>query len=65
MAKFAYNNTKNTSTSHISFELNCGYYFQVFYKKNIKPRSKLKSVDKLLEELQKLMTICYKNLYHT
>ena len=26
MAKFAYNNAKNASTSHTPFELNCGYY---------------------------------------
>ena len=35
MAKFAYNNAKNTSTSHTFFELNCGYYFCVFFEKNI------------------------------
>ena len=35
MAKFAYNNTKNASTSYIIFKLNYGYYLCVFYKKNL------------------------------
>ena len=64
MAKFAYNNAKNASTGHTSFKLNCGYYFQVFYKKNINPRFKSKSADELLAELQELMIVCRKNLHH-
>ena len=33
MAKFAYINAKNASTSHILFKLNYRYYSRVFYKK--------------------------------
>ena len=65
MAKFAYNNAKNTSTGHISFELNCEYYLWVSYKEDINPRSKFKSANKLLAELQELITVCRKNLHYT
>ena len=34
MAKFSYNNTKNPSISHMPFELNCGYYLCIFFKKD-------------------------------
>ena len=64
MAKFAYNNAKNVSTGHTPFELNCGYHLWVFYKEHINLHSKSKSADKLLAELQELMTICRKNLDH-
>ena len=65
MAEFAYNNARNASTNHMPFKLNCGYHLQVSYKKNINPRFKSKSADKLLAKLQELMTICRKNLCHT
>lgn len=65
MAKFAYNNAKNTSTSHRPFELNCGYHSHVSYKENINPHSKSKVADELSIELWELMTISKKNLYHT
>ena len=65
MAKFAYNNAKNTSTGHTLFELNCGYHSWVSYKEDINLCSKSKSANKLLVELQELMTVCRKNLYHT
>ncbi len=38
MAEFAYNNTKNASTGHTPFELNCGFYPQASYKEDINPR---------------------------
>ena len=65
MAEFAYNNTKNTSTSHILFRSNCGYQSQILYKEKVDPRSKFKSGDKLSAELEKLMIVCQENLYHT
>ena len=34
MAEFTYNNAKNASTGHMSFELNCGYHFCVSFKKD-------------------------------
>ncbi len=65
IAEFAYNNVKNVSNSHMSFKLNCDYYPHIFYKKDIDPCSKSKSVDKLLTELRELVTAYRKNLYHT
>ncbi len=65
IAEFTYNNAKNASTGHMSFELNCGYHPQASYKQDIDPRSQLKSADKLATELRELMVICRKNLQHT
>ena len=39
MVEFAYNNSKNASTGHTSFELNCGYYPQMLYEQEVNPRS--------------------------
>ena len=64
MAELAYNNTKNTSTSHTSFELNCDYHPCVSFEEDTDPRSRSKSADELLAELQDLMTVCQKNLHH-
>ena len=58
IAEFAYNNAKNASTSYIPFELNCGYHPCVFYKENINPHSKLRTVEESSSELRALMTIC-------
>ena len=57
MAEFAYNNAKNVSTSHTPFELNCGYHPRVSYKKDLDPRSKLKTAEELSSELQNLMAV--------
>ena len=65
MAKFAYNNTKNASTSHKPFELNCNYHPQMSYKEEVHPRSKSKSANKLLAKLRELMIVYCENLYHT
>lgn len=43
MAGFAYNNAENASTGHTTFELNCGYYPCMSYKKNLNLCSKLKT----------------------
>ena len=64
MAEFAYNNAKNASTGHISFELNYGYHPQMSYKKDVDPRFQSKSADELSAELRELMIVCHKNLYH-
>lgn len=64
MAEFAYTIAKNANISHISFELNYGYHLQVFYKKDVNPRSQLKWVDKLLNKFRKLVTICKEDLQH-
>ena len=64
MVKFANNNTKNASTSHMPFKLNCGYYFRVFFEKDNNSCSQLKPANKLSIKLQELITICQKNLHH-
>ena len=64
MAEFAYNNAKNPSTGHTPFELNCGYHLYVSFEEDTNPRFRSKIADKLSTKLQKLMTVCQKNLYH-
>ncbi len=43
MVEFAYNNAKNASTGHISFEFNCGFHPQASYKEDVNPQSQSKS----------------------
>ncbi len=64
MAEFTYNNAKNPSTGHTSFELNCGYYPKVFFKEDVDPRSRFCSVNELAEELRELMQLYCQNLLH-
>ena len=64
MAEFAYNNAKNTSTSHMPFELNCGFHFQASYKEDINAHSQLKLADNLAIKLRELMVVCKENLQH-
>ena len=65
MAEFAYNNTKNASSGHTPFKLNCGYHPWMSYKEDVNPCSKSKSADELLIELRELMIVCRENLHHT
>ena len=65
MAEFAYNNSKNASTGHTPFELNCGYHPRMSYEEEVDPRSQSKSADELSEELRELMVVCRENLHHT
>ena len=58
IAEFAYNNTKNASTGHTSFELNYGFHPQMSYKEDVDPRSQSKSADELSAELRELMIVC-------
>ena len=62
IAEFAYNNAKNASTSHISFELNCGYHSRVSFEKNVNPQVKSYSANKLADMLRQLIEICCQNL---
>ncbi len=64
MAEFIYNNAKNASTSHTSFELNYGYHPKVSFKEDIDLCLRSCSANKLAEELKKLMEVCYQNLFH-
>ena len=62
MAKFAYNNAKNTNIGHISFKLNCDFHLQASYKEDINSCFQLKLADKLANELRELMAVCWENL---
>ena len=50
MAKFAYNNAKNASISHISLELSCDYYPKVSFEENVDLHSRSCSANKLAKE---------------
>ncbi len=64
IAEFAYNNAKNVSTGHILFELNSGYHSRVFFEEDIDPYLRSRSINKLAEELRKLIQVCCQNLLH-
>ncbi len=64
MVEFAYNNTKNASTGHNPFELNCGYHPRVSFKEDIDSRLRSRSANELPEELRELMEVCCQNLLH-
>ena len=64
MTEFTYNNAKNASTGHTPFELNCGYYPWMSYKKDINLHFQSKLADKLSAELRELMIVCQENLHH-
>ena len=46
------------------FKFNYRYYPHILFKKNVNPQSKLILADELLLELQKFMTIYYKNFFY-
>ena len=58
MAEFAYNNTKNASTGHTPFELNCGFHPRMSYEKDVDPCFQSKSADELSAKLRELMIVC-------
>ena len=64
MVEFAYNNTKNVSTRHMPFELNCGYHPQILYKEKVDSYSKAKSANKLSAKLRELIIVYQENLHH-
>ncbi len=64
MTKFIYNNTKNASTSHNLFELNCGYNPRVSFKEDIDPHPKSRFTNKLAKNLRELIEVCCQNLLH-
>ncbi len=61
MADFAYNNIKNASTGHISFELNCGYHPRVSFEEDIDSHLRSRSANKLAKELRELIEVCCQN----
>ncbi len=64
IAEFAYNNTKNVSIGHTPFEFNYSYHPRISFKKDVDPRSRSCSANKLAEELRELMEVCCLNLLH-
>lgn len=58
MAKFAYINTKNANTSHMSFKLNYGYYLGIFLEDKVNHCLRFCSTNKLVKNLRESMTIC-------
>ena len=65
IAEFAYNNnTKNLSTGHTPFELNCGYHLRMSYEKDVDSRSQSKLAEELSAEIRELMIVYRENLYH-
>ncbi len=64
MVEFAYNNTKNTSTSHITFELNCGFHLQVLFEEDVNPHPKSRFANKLANKVRELIKIYYQNLLY-
>ena len=65
MAEFAYNNSKNASTGHTPFKLNCGYHPYVFFEDNYNACSKSSSAKRLAIKLRELMNVCRQNFLHT
>lgn len=63
MAKFVYNNVKNTSTGQMPLELNCGYYSRESYQNDIDSCFRLRTAEKQSLDLLKLMFVCRENLY--
>ena len=64
MAEFVYNNSKNASTGHTPFELNCDYHPYILYKEEVDSRSQSNFADELAEDLKELMIVCRENLHH-
>lgn len=64
MAKFTYNNAKNTSTGYTLFELNCGFYSQASYKKDIDLCSMSKLANSLVTKLKELMIVYRESLQY-
>ena len=65
MTEFVYNNTKNTSISHIYFKLNYGFHLYVFFKKDINFYLRFCLAEELTKELRDLILIYQQNLIYT
>ena len=65
IAKFAYNNTKNASTGHTPFELNCGFHLPVSFENDVNSCFRFRFANKPAKELKELMDICQQNLLYT
>ena len=65
MLEFAYNKSKNASTSHTLFELNCGYHPRVSFEDKCNLCSRSSSANGLAIKLRKLINIYCQNLFYT
>lgn len=61
MARFAYNNGKNTSTGHTPFKPNC----RILFEEDVNPRSRSYLARKLADKLKKLIEVYCQNLLYT
>ena len=57
MAKFIYNNAKNTSMGYILFKLNYGYHPKMLFEDETNSCSKSYSANKLVIKLRNLIKI--------
>ena len=64
VTEFAYNNSKNVNTGHISFELNCGYHVYVSFKDKCDKCSKSSLAEAPAIELRELINLCCQNFLH-
>lgn len=64
IAKFAHDNTKNASTSHTPFKINCSYNLRVCFEEDINPHAKSSFADELARELRERMEVSCQNLTH-
>ena len=64
MAEFVYNNLKNVSTDHTSFELNCGYHLCVSFEDECNACSRSSLAKRLAITLRELINVCRQNLFH-
>lgn len=64
ITKSAYNNAKNSSIGHISFDLNCGYHFRVLFEVETNPHLKSCSTSKVAIERRELIENCCQNLFY-
>ena len=57
IAEFTYNNAGNINTGYIQFEFDYRYHLRVLFKEETNSSSKSHFVNKLAEELRKLIEI--------
>lgn len=65
MAKFIYNNYKNTSISHNFFEFNYSYNLYISFEDKVNPCLSSCLSHKLAKELRNLILIYQQNLFYT
>ncbi len=64
MAEFAYNNAKNASIGHTTFEFNCVYHPRVSFEEDVDPHSRSRFANELAKKLRELIEVCCQNFLH-